>query len=492
MTEKPLDLSGAKILAVDDVPANLDVLTDALEGAHYTVLAATSGGAALGVAQQEIPNLVLLDMMMPGMDGLETCRRLRANAATKNIPVIFVTVEDNADQIIAGFRAGADDYVVKPFRKEEILMRIETQLSRVLLEKELTAKTALLEQSLRDSEETNKKLIAEITAREALDNRLALISEREARHWGIEGFIGQSSMMKKILDDISLLKNANTLSVLITGESGTGKELIARAIHAGSDRAKHPLVAVNCATIPHDIAESLLFGHIAGAFTGAARDQVGYFELADGGTLFLDEIGTMPMSVQPKLLRVLEDGFIRPLGAKQDRHVDVRVLAATNAGPDELRSDLFYRLARFTVEVPALRERKDDISLLAGHFLKLFAAEMGIAPPKVNAASLDALMAYNFPGNVRELKNIVERALIESGGGVIQPTHLHINKTPSAAPVTPLSDSPALGLETLPLNFAEAEVLLIQRAVDLAGGNVSQAARQLGIDRNKIYRKLAQ
>jgi DNA-binding NtrC family response regulator len=492
MAESGFDFAGAKILAVDDTPANLDILTETLEGAGYAVLAATNGAAALGVAAREKPDLVLLDIMMPGMDGVETCRRLKADEACRDIPVIFVTVENAAEQIITCFRAGGADYVVKPFRKEEILARVRSQLARVMLERELARKNEQLEQSLREAERANEKLQAEIAAREALDSRLASISEREAQRWGIEGFVGRSSTMQKILRDIALLKNANAVSVLITGESGTGKELIARAIHAGSDRARRPLVAVNCAAIPAELAESLLFGHLAGAFTGAKRDQTGYFDLADGGTLFLDEVGTMPEAVQPKLLRVLEDGFIRPLGAKRDRRVDVRVLAATNAGPEALRSDLYYRLARFTVEVPPLRERKDDISLLAGHFLKLFAADMGIAPPKVNAAALNALMAYDFPGNVRELKNLVERALIESGGGVIQPAHLHIAKlqTPST-PEAP-SETSILSLQTLPLNFAEAEVMLIRRAVDLAGGNVSQAARRLGIDRNKIYRKLNQ
>ncbi|CAN0485859.1 unnamed protein product, partial [Discosporangium mesarthrocarpum] len=273
------------------------------------------------------------------------------------------------------------------------------------------------------------------------------------------------------------------------GESGTGKELIARAIHAGSDRADKPFIAVNCATIPNELAESLLFGHLAGAFTGAQREQTGYFEMADGGTLFLDEVGTMPAIVQPKLLRVLEDGFIRPLGAKSDRHVDVRIVSATNEPAGSTREDLYYRLARFTVTAPPLRERKDDVPLLALHFMQMFAVEMGCAPPGYEGDALKALAEYDYPGNVRELKNVVERAMIESGGEQIAPRHLHLGiagaNTAAAPSATGQTDVP---LEEIPFDLAAAEAVLIQRALDKSNGNVTQAARLLGVDRNKIYR----
>ncbi|CAN0539564.1 unnamed protein product, partial [Laminaria digitata] len=226
-------------------------------------------------------------------------------------------------------------------------------------------------------------------------------------------------------------------------------------------------------------------GHLKGAFTGAQQDQTGYFEMADGGTLFLDEIGTMPAVVQPKLLRVLEDGFIRPLGAKADKRVDVRIVSATNEPASALREDLYYRLARFTVMAPPLRDRKDDIPLLARHFMKMFAVEMGVAAPGYNAAAMDALSAYDYPGNVRELKNVAERAMIESGGNEIAVEHLRLG--PSAA-APEQSGTLDIALEYLPLDFAEAEHILIQRALDRADGNVTQAARLLGVDRNKVYR----
>jgi DNA-binding NtrC family response regulator len=489
-------MDGSRILVVDDVPANLDVLIESLEAANYVVLVATSGGNALAVAEREGPDLILLDVAMPEMDGLETCRRLQERPATRGIPVIFLTALGDMEQIAAAFEAGAVDYVVKPFRREEVMVRICSHLERAFLARELaernselSQKALELQESYRRAEEINKQLKAEISRSRSLDSRLSMISRREAERWGIEGFVGHSPTMKKILREIGLLQNANTTSVLIMGESGTGKELIARAIHSGSDRADRPFVAVNCASIPNELAESLLFGHLAGAFTGAQRDQAGYFEMADGGTLFLDEIGTMPASVQPKLLRVLEDGCIRRLGAKAEQRVDVRVLAATNSPSASLREDLYFRLARFTVEVPPLRERTEDIPLLARHFLRMFAAEMGAEPPEFTAEGLESLFACDFPGNVRELKNMVERALIESGGGNIGPRHLRTLRMPpqaaSAVPRTP-------ALESFPLNLAEAEALLIRRAVEQAGGNVTQAARLLGIDRNKIYRKLAQ
>jgi DNA-binding NtrC family response regulator len=467
MAEPAIDISGATILVVDDVPANLDLLVATLEGAGFSVMVATSGEVALELATRELPALILLDISLPGMDGIEVCRRLHADAATRDIPVIFLTADTSEARVVAGFRAGAVDYVTKPFLKDEVMARLRTHLERAVLIRELAAK--------------NRALEAEIAERQALGNRLASLAEREADRWGIEGFIGQSQTMREILREIGLLKNAGSVSVLITGESGTGKELIARAIHAGSNRAEKPFIAVNCATIPADLAESMLFGHQAGAFTSATRNQTGHFEMADGGTLFLDEVGAMPAAVQPKLLRVLEDGIVRPLGGKFDRRVDVRIISATNEPLENLREDLYFRLARFTVHLPPLRERRDDIPLLAHHFMRMFAAEMGLPAPGYSKAALERLAAHGYPGNVRELKNIVERAMIESGGAEIDTRHLRLD-----GGGVPVSEESSAG--DLPLDLARAEAILIQRALDAAGGNVTQAARLLGIDRNKLYR----
>jgi DNA-binding NtrC family response regulator len=418
---------------------------------------------AVKVAERERPDLVLLDVVMPGVDGFETCRRLKSAAATARTPVVFITGHDDARGIVEGFRAGGVDYVVKPFRREELLARIRTHLEHAYLVRALEA---------------------ELARGRALDGRLSMISRRESEHWGLDAFVGQSATIRAILERIGRLRNADAVSVLITGESGTGKELVARAIHAGSARAREPFVAVNCAAIPVDLAESLLFGHLKGAFSGADREQIGYFALADGGTLFLDELGAMPPLLQPKLLRVLEDGLIRPLGARQDRRVDVRVLAATNAPAAALREDLYFRVARFTVALPPLRERREDIALLARHFVRMFAAEMGIDAPALTPGAVASLERYRFPGNVRELKNIVERALIESGGGEIEAAHLRLADAPEP-------EAPPAALPELPGSLAEAELNLIRLALKHAGGNVSKAAKLLGVDRNRIYRTLA-
>ncbi len=299
------------------------------------------------------------------------------------------------------------------------------------------------------------------------------------------------------MEDIDRLHQFSNTSVLITGESGTGKELIARAIHFGSARARAPFIPVNCAAIPADLAESMLFGHAKGAFSGATSNHRGYFQLASTGTIFLDEIGDMPSALQAKLLRVLEDAMVTAVGSSAPLKVDVRVIAASNACLQEriaggtFREDLYFRLARFTVTAPPLRDRLEDIPLLAFHFLRLFAAEMGIKAPLLGQEALNALTAYDYPGNVRELKNIIERALIESGENIILPKHLRF--TPRSAPPAihaPRGDKAGVAA-SLPLNLAEAEEILIQRALQETGGNIASAARLLGVHRTRIYRKLA-
>ena len=288
--------------------------------------------------------------------------------------------------------------------------------------------------------------------------------------------------------------------VLITGESGTGKELIARAIHFGGARKEAPFVPVNCHAMPAELVESMLFGHVRGAFTGAVADRAGYFEAADGGTLFLDEIGDMPPELQGKLLRVLEDGEVWRVGARAGKRVDVRVLAATNANLQRkiqdgaFRQDLYFRLARFTVTAPPLRERREDIPLLARHFLKLFAAEMGREAPALSPEAAERLGGYDYPGNVRELKNLIERALIESGGTEIRPRHLHFVSGDKTEAVS--TSAGTSGMPDLPMDLGEAarraEMWVVQRAMDKAGGNLSEAARLLGTSRNKVYRIINQ
>lgn len=473
-----------RVLLVDDVPENLSVLVTALEPKGYELLTASNGGAALKIAEKAAPDLILLDVMMPGLDGLETCRRLKAIPSLAETPVIFITARNEMESLVEGFKAGGVDYIIKPFQTEEVLSRVGTHLRIGRLTRELRARNEEL------STEIERRKRAETDLRNA-DNKLEAFSDLEASRGNIGGLIGSSLAVRKVVEEIRRLNNFANTTVLILGESGTGKELIARAIHFGSDRARAPFVPVNCVAIPSELAESILFGHVKGSFTGATADRKGCFAMADGGTLFLDEIGDMPPGLQVKLLRVLEDGFVTPVGGSEPKRVNVRVIAATNAdlptriGNGSFRQDLYFRLARYTISTAPLRDRIEDVPALAAHFLRSFAAEMGRQPPSIGEEALRALRGYEFPGNIRELKNIIERALIESDGGPIKAAHLAISTRgpKSAAPQTETAD--------LPLNMDAAEDALIQRALQATSGNVSEAARLLGIHRTRIYRKLA-
>jgi len=486
-----------KILLVDDVPANLTVLISALEPHGYEILAAPNGAAALKVAAKASPDLILLDVMMPDLNGFETCRRLKQSEATRNISVIFLTARSEMESIVEGFRSGGVDYITKPFQAEEVLSRVETHLGINRLTRDLQEKNQALETRTAElTAEIQRREMAEV-ALHAAGEKLEVFSGLEASRGNIAGLVGHSQSLRKVIGEIERLHQFPNTSVLITGESGTGKELVARAIHFGSTRAKAPFVPVNCVAIPAELAESILFGHIKGAFTGALSDRKGCFELANGGTLFLDEIGDMPTALQVKLLRVLEDGCVTPVGSSEARRVDVRIIAATNADLEAriatgaFRQDVFFRLARYTIITPPLRERIEDVPLLAAHYLRIFAIEMGRQPPALSHEAAAVLRAYSFPGNVRELKNLIERALIDSGGETILPEHLHVQHSTIAAPASTANGRKPAAAD-LPLNLAAAEELLIQRALDETNGNIAEAARLLGIHRTRIYRKLAQ
>lgn len=487
-------MKNGRILIADDTPASLSLLAGVLEPQGYEVLTASNGKDALKIAARAIPDLILLDVMMPGHDGFAVCRMLKREPETQEIPVIFITSKDEPASVLNGFRVGAVDYISKPFHAEEVVTRVATHLKISRLTRDLQQRNAQLE------EEMGKRRDAE-QARDKADMRLSSIASREAQRWGLAGFVGESPHLRRILADIERLHQFGKTSVLITGESGTGKELVARAVHHHSPRAAGPFVPVNCVAVPAELAESLFFGHMKGSFTGATGDRKGYFELADGGTLFLDEIGDMPAALQAKLLRVLEDGEITPVGSAQSRRVDVRVLSATNAdlqakiSTGDFRQDLYFRLARYTVETPPLRERREDLPLLASHFLSLFATEMGMAAPPLTAEALATLGGYPFPGNVRELKNVMERALILSAGRPVKREHLQLPhqtammpKAAKAGDVKSASAANAAGSE-VPLNLEDAELVLIQRALEQTGGNVVEAARLLNVNRSRIYRR---
>ena len=490
MNSSPTDL----ILVVDDQSANLAVLSDLLEPAGYQLLSATSAEDALRVARKASPHLILLDVMMPGTDGITTCRKLKAAEATRDIPVIFITGRTESATRVEGFDAGGVDYIVKPFEASEVLARVRTHLELARARRDLAAR-------LEDLRAEVAKREAAETARREADERLCALSAREARKWNVAGLVGRSPALTCLLREIERLQSFGRAGVLLTGESGTGKELVARALHTGSPRASRPFIPVNCVAVPSELMESMFFGHMKGAFTGATADRKGFFELANGGTLFLDEIGDMPAALQAKLLRVLEDGRVTPLGATTERQVDVRVIAATNAHLETritagtFRQDLYFRLARTSVRVPPLRERQEDIPLLAAHFIAHFAAEMSMRPPAISSSAQALLANHTFPGNVRELRNLIESALIASSGREITPAHLRfLSCTPAPeisalAPSTPVETASENG--TLPTNLEAAERTLIRRAVSQTGGNIAEAARLLGVHRTRIYRVLA-
>ncbi|TDU81241.1 two-component system response regulator AtoC [Prosthecobacter fusiformis] len=478
-----------RILIADDTAASLTLLSHVLEPQGYEILAVSSGKDALKLAARAQPDLILLDVMMPGHDGFHVCKTLKAEQSTREVPVIFITSRNDTASILNGFRVGAVDYIVKPFQAEEVVTRVATHLKISGLTRELQQRNAELEA------EVARRVEAE-HSRDKATQRLTSLASREAQRWGLDGFVGGSPHMKRILADIERLRQFSKTSVLITGESGTGKELVARALHYHSPRAEAAFIPVNCVAVPADLLESLFFGHVKGAFTGATADRKGYFELADGGTLFLDEIGDMPAALQAKLLRVLEDGEVTPVGSTKSHRVDVRVLSATNAdlaakiGSGDFRQDLYYRLARYTVETAPLRERREDMLLLAGHFLKVFASEMGMTPPTLDEAAQAMLLKHSFPGNVRELKNAMERALILSGGKTVKREHLQLFEVTAATPVQPAKTGVKGNMDSVPMDLEAAEHTLIQRALEQTGGNVTEAARLLNVNRSRIYRRM--
>jgi DNA-binding NtrC family response regulator len=378
--------------------------------------------------------------------------------------------------------------MTKPLRMPEVLARLKTHSDNSRMAREIKERNHQLET------EIERRRIAE-NDKNAAEQRLSKLSSRESGRWSVHGLIGQSPEARQTRLEIERLQSFPSISVLVTGESGTGKELVAKAIHYGSARKDGPFNAVNCAAIPAELTESVFFGHQKGSFTGATSDRKGCFEMADGGTLFLDEIGDMDLLLQAKLLRVLEDGEVIPIGGTQPKKVDVRVVAATNADlaskitAGKFRQDLYFRLARYVIKTVALRNRPSDIPLMTEHFLSTLASEMGMAPRKISADGQDLLNTYSFPGNVRELRNIIERALIESAGKEINPEHLYLMPEADTSFVSTAS-STAARFTPLPLNVKAAEEELIQRALEETGGNVSEAAKRLGMHRSRLYRRL--
>jgi formate hydrogenlyase transcriptional activator len=412
--------AAATVLVVDDDAASLSALFECLRRAGYRVLVAQDGASALERAENGKPALILLDVMMPDMDGFTTCRRLKRNAATADIPVLFLTALTDTAEKVKGFEAGAVDYLTKPFQWEEVLARVRTHLRLRQAERELAATNASLEKRVAERTAELEQALAELDKlRERLEAENAYLQHEAGAD--ARSIIGSSPALESVLTQVARVARSDT-TVLVTGETGTGKELIATAIHEASPRRDRPLVKLNCAAISAGLVESELFGHVKGAFTGATDRHTGRFELADGGTLFLDEVSELPLDTQVKLLRVLQEREFEPVGSTKTLKADVRVIAATNRHLEDVvakgtfRSDLYYRLNVFPIDVPPLRERRGDITELARHFIERLARKVGSNVRTLGADARQRLEAHAWPGNVRELQNTIERALISSPG----------------------------------------------------------------------------
>ena len=456
----------AHVLIVDDELNIRRVLAAMLKREGYEVTTAADGEQALAVLEKTPVHVVVTDLVMPRVGGLELLRRV--SAEYPDVPVILITAHGSVDSAVAALKAGAFDYITKPFEQDEL-----------------------------------KKVIAKAARAHDL--------ERQNVHPGTgDGdrppLVGQSHAMRAIYDMVARVAESPS-TVLITGESGTGKELIAHALHRGSSRREKPLIKVNCAAIPKDLVESELFGYERGAFTGAVGSKPGRFELADGGTLFLDEIGEIPVEIQVKLLRALQESEFERVGGIKTLRVDVRLIAATNRDLKQLitegrfREDLFYRLAVVPIALPPLRDRKEDIPLLVDHFIEKYDRRLGKRVVGIEPEALQVLMAYSWPGNIRELENLMERSVLFADGPLIEAVSLPDSlRERGGGPPVPIAAVGPLGAIVAPSGAsmkeivrhaqAELEKELITRALAETGGNVTRAAKRLQISRKSLQVKM--
>ena len=449
-------MSSQRVLVVDDEPKMQRVLEILLRKLGHEVLLAADGQAALTLAQSVPVDLVMTDLRMPGMDGIALLSALREHGIAA--PVILLTAYGTVESAVTAMKKGAYDYILRPFDVEAV----EVVVTRAL--------------ALERVQRENQFLRAEVE-----------------KGWG--EFIGRSAAMQQQYELICQVAPTHT-SVLITGESGTGKELAARAIHRASPRRGALFVPINCAAIPADLLESELFGHTKGAFTGAYSERVGKFAMADGGTIFLDEVTELRSSLQAKLLRVLQENVIERLGSNRSVAIDIRVIAATNQDvrraiqQGTLREDLFYRLNVFTITMPPLRDRLEDVALLADHFIGKHATRLGRERPPLSVAALARLQSYVWPGNVRELENVIERALVLSRGEQIEVQHLPREIVSTVELASPLvSAPPSQSLSLIPA-VENLEKTLIAQALEQAAGNKAKAARLLDISERTLWYKV--
>jgi two-component system response regulator AtoC len=449
-------MTGRQILVVDDEPKMRRVLEIVLQKMGHRVLSAGNGVEALAIFGANAIDLVITDLRMPEMDGIELLARLREQES--DVPVIVITAHGTIETAVTAMKHGACDYLLRPFDIDVV----EHAVERVLNDTEVARQNAFLRQEV-------------------------------DRGW--DAFIGTSTPMQVVYDLIQRV-GPSKASVLITGETGTGKELAARAVHNASPRRDKLFVPINCAAIPADILESELFGYEKGAFTGAVKERIGKFELADGGTIFLDELTEMPMALQAKLLRVLQENTIERLGGNRVINLDIRVVAATNRDPLEgvrdgkLREDLYYRVNVFSIELPPLRKRKGDIAGLAEHFISKHGHSTKTT--RLSTGALERLEVYAWPGNVRELENMVERALILSGGGLLKEEHFLLEPRPTEAMTMPTASSVEGSKTTPPLGQAveDLEARMIGKALTQTEGNKAKAAALLDISERTLWYKM--
>lgn len=444
------------ILVIDDEPGVRSSLRGILEDEGYVVDAVESGEAGVAAIEARRYDVVLLDVWLPGISGLEALERILV--LDPELPVLIISGHGSIETAVKAVRAGAVDFVEKPLSLEKTLVVVRNALRQRRLESE------------------NRAL------RQQIEHRYAIV--------------GESPTIRALRAEIDKAAPSNG-RVLIYGENGTGKELVARNIHHLSLRSSGPFIEVNCAAIPEDLIESELFGHTRGAFTGALASRKGKFELADGGTLFLDEVGDMTLKTQAKVLRVLQEQRVEPVGGSESVPVDVRVIAATNKNlPEEIRGgrfreDLFFRLNVIPFIVPALRERREDIPLLARHFVSSISAEYGKKEKTIAAEALSALRSLPWAGNVRELRNTIERLIIMAPGDVITAAQLPASPLGSVAPASGSVAATLFdGFESLQDAREEFERRYIWRKYQDCGGNMSRTAEALRVERSNLYRKM--
>ena len=444
----------ATIIVVDDDPEMANVLRDVLAEAGYRALSAGSGAGALMLVKEQDPDLLITDLRMSGMSGHQL--QLELKRVAPNLPVIIITAFGSIPTAIESMKLGAFDYLTKPFGNDELLLIVSRALDDFQLRPEV------------------RRLRGEL-----------------ARSYGLPNIIAADPKMIAVLDLIEQIADSPA-SVLITGESGTGKDLIARALHFSSSRRNGPFIPINCAAIPENLIESELFGYIKGAFTDARQGKTGLFAAAQGGTLFLDEIGEMPPLLQPKLLRAIEDKRIRPLGAIEETSIDVRIVAASNSDLDKainegkFRSDLYYRLATVTLAVPPLRERQQDVALLARHFLVRACAEAAKAVPDLDPDAMACLIRYRWPGNVRELQSAIQTGVILCRDSKLGVKDLPPKITGRGLPFAKVLED--VVQRRLSLDQLEREY--VGAVLESVNGNKTEASLILQIDRKTLYRKL--